>query len=412
MGTFEITFVLEDKRLALLLETLAQVALSVEVQPTLQILLNSLHRVVQFDAGGIFLLDAQRQVVRARATSGYAADLEMPVAQGIVGAVVQTGRPRLAPDVSADPLYVAARASTAAQLAVPLASPRGVIGAISLESDRAASFRDDDLLFVGLFAQQAAVVLERALLHEQLMRQSRAEREIEIARDILRGLTPAVPVAVPHLDVFGESLTAESVGGDAFDFIAYPDGQLGVSISDATGKGLPAALLALAHQAMLHSFVSMELGLRATFGRISGLLERSVPPGRFVTTFYGIVDVPEQRIVYVNAGHPPPLLFRAEGTVESLAVTGPVLAYPKAAPLRDAYVTFRPGDTLVLFTDGVTEAGPSPEQFLDVAGVETAVRSLRTGRASEIGRGLLEVVKRHRGETLVDDATVVIVKFE
>ena len=402
---------LGDRRLALLLETLAQVAVSVELQPTLQILVDSLHEVVPFDAGGIFVLDAQRQVVRAQATRGYPADLEMPATQGIVGAVVHTGRARLAPEVIADPAYVAVRPSTAAQLAVPLASPRGVIGAISLESDRPGAFNDEDLVFVGLFAQQAAVVIERALLHEHLIRRSRIDREIEIARDILRGLTPSVSPTLPNLDVFGESLTAEAVGGDAFDFLPYPDCQLGISISDATGKGLPAALLAVAHQAMLHTFVSMELRLRATFGRISELLARTVPSGRFVTTFYGVVDVPERRMVYVNAGHPPPLLVRATGKVESLAVTGPALAFPKAAPMREAYVTFGHGDGLVLFTDGVTDVGPSPDQFFDVAGVEATVRSLWNRSALEIGRGLLDAVTRRAGDTMLDDATVVVVKF-
>jgi len=126
-----------------------------------------------------------------------------------------------------------------------------------------------------VFARQATVVIERALLHEQLIRQSRLDREIEIAREILQGLTPQVAPAFPGVQVAGRSLTAETVGGDAFDFIAYPDAQLGVSISDAKGKGLPAALLALAHRAMLHALVSVELRLRATFGRISDLLARS-----------------------------------------------------------------------------------------------------------------------------------------
>ena len=402
----------EDTRLSLLLDTLAQVAISVELQPTLQILLVSLHHVIPFDAGGIFVLEAQRRVVRAQATRGYPADFEMPATQGIVGAVVQTGRPRLAPFVTADPAYIAVRPSTVAQLTVPLASSHGVIGAISLESDRSGAFRNEDLTFVGLFAQQAAVVIERSLLHEQLMRQSRLEREIQIAREILRGLTPSVLPTLPNLDVFGESLTAESVGGDAFDFIAYPDGQLGISISDATGKGLPAALLAVAHQAMLHALVSMELRLRATFSRISELLARSVPSGHFVTNFYGVVDVAERRMVYVNAGHPPPLLMRATGQIEWLTVTAPVLAFPNVSPTRDAYVTFGQGDGLVLFTDGVTDAGPSPDQFFDVAGIEATVRSLWTRSASEIGRGLLEAVKRHGGDILRDDATVVVVRFQ
>jgi len=201
-------------------------------------------------------------------------------------------------------------------------------------------------------------------MHEQLIRQSRIDREIEIARDILRSLTPSESPNIPGLQVAGRSLTAETVGGDAFDFIPYPDEQLGVSISDAAGKGLPAALLALAHQAMLHALVSVELRLRATLSRISELLARSVPFGNFVTTFYGILDVPERRMVYANAGHVPPLLVRSSGAIETLAVTAPALGFPRSTPFREAYAMFGIGDGLVLFTDGVTDVGPSPEAFL------------------------------------------------
>jgi len=401
-----------DERLSRLLNTLAQVAISVEVQPTLTILLDSLYTLVPFDAGGIVVPEAGRPVVRVRATRGYPPDLEMPVARGIVGEVIRTGQSRLVHDVKQDPAYVAVRPSTNAQLTVPLASPRGVLGAISLESDRAPAFDDQDLALVTLFAQQATVVIERALLHEQLIRQSRLEREIDIARDILQGLTPLVAPILPGLQAFGRSVTAESVGGDAFDFVPYPESQLGVSIADAKGKGLPGALLAVAHHAMLHALVSMELRLRATFTRISDLLARSVPSGNFVTTFYGIVDVTERRIVYANAGHPPPLLVRANGQIETLAVTGSALGFPHVAPMREAYAVFGSGDGLVLFTDGVTDVGPSPEEFFDVSGLQTTLRHLWTRNAVDICNGLLDEVSRRASGMLPDDATVVVLKFE
>lgn len=184
-----------DPRLALLMETLAQVAISVELQPTLQILLDSLRKVVPFDAGGIFVLDGARQVVRAQATRGYPVDFEMPATQGIVGAVIRSGEPRLAPTAGTDPAYVPLRTSAAAQLAVPLASPRGVIGAIALDSDRSGAFDQDDLAFVASFAQQAVVAIERAVLHEHLIGRSRIDREIEIAREILQGLIPCPRVS-------------------------------------------------------------------------------------------------------------------------------------------------------------------------------------------------------------------------
>ena len=401
-----------DERLNLLLDTLAQVAISVELQPTLQILLDSLHTLVPFDAGGIFVQQTERQVVRARAARGYPGDLEMPASEGIVGEVIRSGRSRLVRDVRRDPRYVAVRPSTAAQLSVPLASPRGVLGAIALESDRVSAFDDQDLSLVTLFAQQATVVIERAVLHEQLIRASRVSREIEIAGEILQSLTPTTAPTLPGLQVFGRSRTAESVGGDAFDFIPYPENQFGLSIADAKGKGLPAALLAVAHRAMLHALVSVELRLRAIFGRISDILARSLPSGNFITAFYGIVDITERRMVYANAGHPPPLIVRANGAIEALAVTGPALGFPHVAPMREGYAVFHPGDGLVLFTDGVTDVGPSPDEFFDVAGVQATIRSMWTGDAVTICNGLLDEVARRGGKELSDDATVVVVKFE
>jgi sigma-B regulation protein RsbU (phosphoserine phosphatase) len=401
-----------DERLNLLLRTLAQVAISVELQPTIQILLDSLHTLVPFDAGSIFVRDAEPHAVRAHAARGYPGDLDMPTVERLVREVIRTGQPRLVRDLRRDTTPIALRASTAAQLTVPLASPRGILGAISLESDRASAFDDQELSFVTLFAQQATVVIERALLHEQVARQSRLRREIEIAGEILKSLNPAAAPALPGVQVFGRSLTAESVGGDAYDFIPYPESQFGLSIADAKGKGLPAALLAVAHRAMLHALVSVELRLRATFGRISDILARSLPAGNFVTAFYGIVDITERRMVYANAGHLPPLVVRRSGAVESLAVTGPALGFPHVAPMREAYAVFGPGDGLVLFTDGVTEAGPSPDEFFEVSGVEATARALWTHNAEAVVSGLLDEVVRRGGGALSDDATVVVMKFE
>jgi serine phosphatase RsbU (regulator of sigma subunit) len=398
--------------MTLLLRTLVDVAVSVEVQPTLAVLLGGLHHLVPFAAGGIFVRDAHRDVVRARATRGYPDDLEMPTTLGLAGEVLRTGRPRLVTDVRGAPGYLPIRGSTAAQLTVPLASPRGVIGAIVLEADEVGAFDDDDLALVTLFAQQATIVLERALLHEQLMRQSRLARDMEIAREILQSLTPmAVPV-FPGMDAAGRSVTAETVSGDAFDFIPYPDAQVGVAVSDAKGKGLPGALLAVVHRSMVHAFANADLRLRTMFARVSHLLERSLPPGSFVTTFYGIIDSAERQMMYVNAGHPPPLVVRANGHIEELPATGPALGFPDIAPMREAYVTFARGEGVVLFTDGVSEAGAAAHDFFDRAGISACVQRLWHRRAADIVDGILEDARRHAGGTFTDDATVVAVKFE
>jgi sigma-B regulation protein RsbU (phosphoserine phosphatase) len=225
-----------DSRLNLLLHTLARVVISVELQPTLQILLDSLGELVRFDAGGIFVREGDAHAVRARAVRGFPADLHRPEAEGIVGVDMRTGTPRLVHDVREEFAYVSVRPQTRSQLTVPLSSPRGILGAVSLEADRTNAFTEDDLSLTSLFAQQATIVIERALLHEQLIRRSRIDREIEIAREILEGLTPSTVPEFQELQVAGKSLTAESVGGDAFDFISYPDAQLGLSIFGCQGE--------------------------------------------------------------------------------------------------------------------------------------------------------------------------------
>jgi len=400
-----------DDRLALLLDTLSRVAVSVDLQPTLTILLQSLHQLVPFDAGGIFVHEPTRDVVRARATHGYPDTLEMPTALGLVGEVLRTGRPRLVGDVTREAAYVALREATRAQLTVPLASPRGQLGVIVLEADRDDAFSNDDLNLVTLFGQQAAVVIERAILHEQLVGQSRLHRDMEIARDIVQGLAPETSPVLAGVDIAGRSTTAEIVGGDAFDFIPYDEGQLGISISDAKGKGIPGALLAVAHRAMLHALVGVDLRLRSAFGRMSELMSRSMPPTNFITSFYGIVDVSERRMVYVNAGHPPPLVVRASGDIELLPTTGPALGFPRFSPIREAYTLFERGEGLVLYTDGVTEAGPTPDQFLDAAGLQACVRGLWSASAAQVCDGVLREAARRAEGTLADDATVVVLKF-
>lgn len=400
-----------NEQLNLLLQTLARVAISVELEPTLAVLLESLHRLVPFDGGGIFIRETGREVLRARATRGYPPDLALPATTGLVGGVIRSGQAQLVRDVRQEPAYFAVRRSTSAQLTVPLASPRGILGAIVLESDGPAAFDEQDLELVTLFGQQATIVIERALLHEQLIRQSRLDHDMEIARDILKGLSPESAPMFTGMDVFGRSVAAEIVGGDAFDFIPYPESQVGISISDAKGKGLPGALLAVAHRAMLHALASMELRLRSTYARISDLLARSLPEGNFITAFYGIIDVTERRMVYVNAGHPPALVVRADGHTETLTATGLALGFPRFTPMREGYTTFGPGDGLILYTDGITEAGPSPDDFFEVAGVQEYVGPIWSRSAADVGQSILDEAARRSGGALTDDATVVVVKF-
>jgi phosphoserine phosphatase RsbU/P len=398
---------MHDDRLPLLLETLAQVSLSADLQPTLAHLLDSLHQLVPFDAGAIVVREPQHGAPRTHVVRGTARTLDTPTFEGVAADLARVNQPRLARHGT----HKALRADTHAQLVAPLASPRGQVGAIVLEAERDDAFSESDLRLVVLYSQQASVAIERAILHEQLVRQSRIDRDMEIARDIVRGLAPEVAPVIAGLDVAGRLRTADVVGGDAFDFIPYEEAQLGICISDAKGKGIPGALLAVAHRAMLHALVGVDLRLRGAFRRMSDLVAQSAPPVNFVTSVYAIVDVADRQMVYVNAGHPPPLIVRANHTFEELAVTGPALGFPRFAPIREAYTFFAPGEGMVLYTDGVTEAGSEPDEFLDQSGLRACIARLWSASAKDICDGVVDEAIRRAGGTLADDATVVVMKF-
>jgi sigma-B regulation protein RsbU (phosphoserine phosphatase) len=205
-------------------------------------------------------------------------------------------------------------------------------------------------------------------------------------------LPPAQRPDVPGLQIGGRSLTAATVGGDAFDFILYPDAQLGLDLGRGRqrvaggprGPG-PSSDASCARQRR-----------PATAGH---LCPHQRSPRRLSPTQHLHHHVlwdrryPTRRIVYANAGHPPPLVLRADGRTETLVTTGPALGFPVSAPLGEAYADFGLGDGLVLFTDGVTDVGLSPDAFFDVTGVEAMARALWSHAPSRICEGLLDEVR-------------------
>jgi len=197
---------------------------------------------------------------------------------------------------------------------------------------------------------------------EQALARVRLERELQTAREIQERLLPDDVPASPGFEVTGISVPSRQVGGDYFDFLAQDDGKLGVAIGDVSGKGIPAALLMSNLQASLQGQVIHPSTVAEVVGRVNDLLVRSTDLHMFATFFYGVLDFNLGTFTYTNAGHNPPILCRADGSTELLTTGGLILGMMPEMVYGQDSVTLDPGDAVVLYTDGITEAvGPRGE---------------------------------------------------
>jgi sigma-B regulation protein RsbU (phosphoserine phosphatase) len=400
--------------------TLLRVARSLSqpltLSATLEAILDGLRRLVSYDAGAIFLLSPDGSRVEAHLGRGYPdawhPGVELLVGQGIVGWVAKTGESIIVPDTSKDNRYVLARTRTRSEMACPMIAEGKVIGVFNLESDRKDTYTEAHLEVLHSFASLAAAAIERARLVEDAEHQRQLERELAIARQIQISFLPKADPVVPGFDIHGLNLPYSQVGGDYFDFIPIVENQLGVAISDVSGKGIPAALLMAAYRAMLLAEIRNQFALRIILAKVNTLLHESTDRGKFVTAFYGVLDSKNRIFTFSNAGHDPPILRRANGRVERLTEGGLALGVLPDSQYEERPLSVGPGDTLLFFTDGVSEAAaPDGEQF-GVERVEALLEELHPLPAREIVDALVRRVTDFTlgAEHLSDDLTVVCVK--
>ena len=250
---------------------------------------------------------------------------------------------------------------------------------------------------------------------EEAVRRQTIERELFVAREIQERLLPHAMPRVAGFEISGTSVPSQHVGGDYFDFLEMPSGRLGVAIADVSGKGIPAALLMANLQASLHG-QALESGDAALIVcKINNLLARSTDSNMFATFFYGILDRILGEFTYTNAGHNPPLLIRADGAVERLEPCGLILGFMMDQAYDQRTVKLEPGDILVLFTDGITEAvrpgAPAETKYFGEERLLQAILAGASGGATEVQKAVLTAVASHTGEAAQeDDITLVVIK--
>ena len=237
------------------------------------------------------------------------------------------------------------------------------------------------------------------------------KKDLEVAREIQQAMLPREIYAATGIEAFGVTRPANTVGGDLYDVIRRPDGRIVLALGDVAGKGSPAALLMALVVAMLRVLVDEDLEPAELAARLNGQVSRHAPSSRFVTLVVGIYDPDSGRFVYVNAGQNPPMLRRASGRFERLTEGGMALGMFEGATYSAGTLVLDPGDVLLLFSDGVTEAeNPSGVAFDDV-GLELVIGQHWWQDLNTLGTSVLRAVEAHAaGAKIADDLTVLAVR--
>jgi serine phosphatase RsbU (regulator of sigma subunit) len=237
------------------------------------------------------------------------------------------------------------------------------------------------------------------------------KNDLEIARDIQRAMLPQAAYDAGGVQAWGLTRPANTVGGDFYDLLVRPDGRIVVTLGDVAGKGSPAALLMALLLAMFRTLVDEGLEAAALAERLNVQICRHSPASRFITLFFATLDPATGRMVYVNAGHTPALLRRADGSFGRLLGGGVALGMFEGSQYEAHEATLESGDTLVMYSDGVTEAENHKGQQFEESGVERVV-ALHAGESPrQLAEAILRVIEVHAQETyLADDLTLLVVK--
>jgi serine phosphatase RsbU (regulator of sigma subunit)/pSer/pThr/pTyr-binding forkhead associated (FHA) protein len=306
------------------------------------------------------------------------------------------------------PLYANLRANTQESM---VNVKRGqFLGVLYMDSRRPAAFSKLDRQILDALAADAASILDNARLVERERERQRMEQEINIARDIQQALLPRDFREFPHLAVSGINFPCLSVGGDYFDVFPLSDRRTAFLIADVSGKGLGAALLTTMLQGAL-SGMTLGTDPARVFNHVNRFLCSHSEVGRYATMFFGILDQ-DGEMDYINAGHPSPFLIR-HGVAEEPFTEG---SYPVGLVQEAEYVTARvklePGDTLILFSDGVTEAMDPGDELYGVPRLREVLTGQSDCALDKLQKSILESVENFaKGAHQADDLTLLIVRY-
>lgn len=336
---------------------------------------------------------------------------------------LKTAQAFLSEDASTDSRFAMAQSIAdfriRSVMVAPLCASDGTpFGVIQLDTqDRSKRFTQDDLrLLIGV-ANPAAVALENVQLHRTLLVQERSQRDLELAREVQRSFLPQKLPDLPDYQFFAHYESAQEIGGDYYDFIPLGGGKLAIMLGDVAGKGVAAALFMAKLSAEARFAMLSSSDPAASISKLNELLMRAGMLDKFVTLVTVVLDPAQHKVTVVNAGHVTPLLYRQLSDTLDNAVDPEISGLPLGVMENFQYAAaeaeLRPGDSIMLFTDGITDAQNAKGERVEMTGVRAALKADRSPSdlktPATLGDRLVKAVKQHgAGRPQYDDIALVV----
>ncbi|MFN6964833.1 MAG: SpoIIE family protein phosphatase [Pyrinomonadaceae bacterium] len=341
---------------------------------------------------------------------------EVRISRIVMEEVLKNGKSVLTSDAQHDPKFASQTMvllGIRSVLAVPLSvDERNIFGLIYADSPTyEATFTEEHLDILTTLASVASIRVENATLLDERIHRERMERELELATEIQQNFQPSAPPKIEGYDFQGISFSCYEIGGDYYDFIQRDDGKMLIALGDVSGKGTAAALLMSSLHAAIHAQVAAKSRLDEAVAAVNKYLAENTPSNRFVTLFTAELDPRSALLQYINAGHNPPLVVRADGRVEQLSSGGFPLGILPYAEFEMGRLELGAGDTLIVYSDGVSEANNVAGEEFGLERLTEVVRSNRHLSAAGL-RDKVESALSAFTQTAPanDDITLVIAK--
>ncbi len=404
---------------------------------TLYEITRTMNSSLDFDEVLNTVMDSVMQVTRAQRgflmiAVGAADHLQVLVARGmdgetlaeanaysttIVNQVVSTRQPLLTNNAQYDDRYKPGASiimrGLRAILCAPMLVKGRLIGVVYVDTSlRSGNFTDSDLRLLSAVAGQAGIAIENARLYRVAVEKGRMERELQMAREIQESLLPAHIPQMPGFDVAAGWRAAREVAGDFYDLFILRDEALGLVIADVSDKGAPAALFMALARSMIRTHAYADFSPLDTLARTNALILEDARSGMFVTVYHSLFHG-DGRSIHVNAGHNPPLLVRSgAGVAEFMPRGGRAIGWFADNPLQAVELQLEPGDVLIYYTDGLTEAENMQQDFFGEERLKSAVLEAVGQSAEAMLNWIVSRVDEFcAGAPPHDDTTLCVVRY-
>ena len=374
---------------------------------------------VNADRGTVYLVDHENEILWSKALTGNELfSIRLAIGEGIAGQVAKTGETFNIKDAKQDERFFEnidtdTGYTTESVLCMPLKNKNGkLLGVFQLLNKKKGVFTSEDEKFIEAFSTFASAAIENARLYEQEKEKISIEKEMIAAGEVQKALFPSEIPDIPGYSIAAINIPAKNTSGDLYDFVELDDGNLIFALGDVSGKGLPASIIMANLQSMLHAFPYFNRSTSYCSNQLNRIIEKFSTSTKFVTLFFGLLNPENHTITYTNAGHEYPILLRSNSG-ERLSTGGLPLGLFADTEYEESKTKMNPGDLLLIFSDGVTDATDKKDETFTEERLKKLVTANHHLQPNDLLQLICDEVQKFVGNApQFDDITLIIIKRE